>query len=420
MKKLIALLLALMMALVCVSALATGDGLGEDNGVPTENTGDGNGEGGNGEGGSGEIGSGEGGTTSGTPAATTAATAADPSVDTGYNATTAPTTGLDASKENKVTVTKRINPAGTGAKVPAQDVTFTVGSGSVSGSSATAPVVTFGTAEFKTEGEANTKVTAEVEITLPTYSTVGVYTYPVTEDDTDVAGMKKATELELKVTVINGIIKTQGEEDKEGLVIAGIALRQKDVKTDTIENDYEAHVLTVGKTVSGNLGDKTKFFPITVVLNAPQGDKVYGSVGVAITGTGATVKEGDNAITNTIDAEANGWETKTLALSLKDGQSVKFDNLPAGITYTVVEDPTIDHIKGTPTDAQLKDPDAYVVSDEVTTATALSEDTDVTISNVKNIDVDTGVTLDSAVYMLIMALALAGFVALKIRRREDY
>ena len=38
----------------------------------------------------------------------------------------------------------------------------------------------------------------------------------------------------------------------------------------------------------------------------------------------------------------------------------------------------------------------------------------------KTIVIDTGVALDSAVYMLIMALAVAGFVALKIRRREDY
>lgn len=394
MKKFIALLLALMMALVCVSALAAdGDPVTnpDDQGTTPAN-------------GSGTT------PTSTTPAATTAATAKDPSVDTGYNATTKPTTGLDASKSNTVKVTKRINAKGTGAKVPVQDVKFTVGTGTVTVSStvSAAPAVSIADAKFTTEGQ----TTADVEITLPIYSGVGVYTYPVTETDTNIAGMKYATELELKVTVING------ENDK--LVIAGIALRQKNVKTDTIENDYEVNALTVGKTVSGNLGDKSKYFPITVVLNAPSGDKVYGSVGVTITGTGATVKEGETPITNTIAAVSGGWESKTLKLSIKTGQTVKFDNLPAGVTYTVVEDSDIVHIQGTPTDEQLKNPEAYVVTDEVTRATALTGDTTVTITNTKDIPVDTGVALDFVPYMLIMALALAGFVALKVRRREDY
>jgi len=394
MKKFIALLLALMMALVCVSALAADPAL-DDNEPVVTNPAEGEGEG------EGEA------TTPETPAATTAATEKDPSVATGYNATSAPKNGLNASQENKVEITKKINATGTGAKVPVQNVTFTVEAGSVSGSSATAPAVSFGTAAFTTEGQAS----AKVEITLPVYTAVGVYTYPVTETDTDIAGMKYATGLELKVTVING---------EEGLVIAGIALRQKNVKTDTIENDYEAHALTVGKTVTGNLGDKTKPFPITVVLTAPLNDKVYGSVGVTITGTGATVKDGETAITNTITAETAGWTTKTLKLTLKDGQTVKFDNLPAGVTYTITEDNAIEHIEGTPTAEQLADPNAYVVSGEVTTATALTADITKTVTNTKNIDIDTGVALDFVPYVLIMALALAGFVALKVRRREDY
>ena len=400
MKKLLAILLALMMVLVSVAAFAAGeDGDAPDNETPvTEPSG------------GGEDGE-DAGTIPATPAATTAATAKDLSVATGYDKDSAPNAGLSAAAAQTVTVSKHINITGTGALVPPQKVKFTVGTGTVTNSTTvtSAPAVTISDTEF-TEGKTESDLTKTVTINLPAYTGVGVYTYPVTETDTNIAGMKYATDLELKVTVING---------EQGLVIAGIALRQKNVKTDTIENDYAADALTVGKTVAGNMGDKSKAFPITVVLTAPSGDKVYGSVGVTITGDGATVKDGSTSITTKIAAEATGWETKTLALSLKDGQSVKFDNLPAGVTYTVIEDTAIDHINGTPTDEQLADPNAYIVENEVTTETELTADTTVTITNTKNIEVDTGVALDSTVYMLIMALALVGFVALKVRRREE-
>ena len=385
MKKLLAILLALMMVLVSVAALA--DVVPEDN--PT-----------------GETPAEE---TSETPAASTAATAADPSVDTGYDKDTAPLAGLPATSARTVKVKKHFNITGTGAKVPPQKVKFTVKAGTVSNSSTitVAPSVTIDDVEF-TESNATADLTKEVSINLSAYKGVGVYTYPVEETDTNVAGVSYATGLELKVTVIQG---------ESGLVIAGIALRQNDVKTDTLENDYAANALTVGKTVSGNNGDQNKLFPITVVLTAPDGDKVYGSVGVTIDGTDATVKDGETAISTTIAAETNGWETKTLKLQLKHGNTVKFDNLPAGVKYTVVEDSDIVHLDDD-MDEQAN-PEAYKVEEEVETATELTADTTVTIKNTKNIEIDTGVALDSAVYMLIMALALAGFVALKIRRREE-
>lgn len=395
MKKILAILLALMLVLVNVAALAEEGNTTPSGETPVTDPADNGDDSGNGSG-----------TTSTTPAATTAAGVKDPSVDTGYNKDTAPTTGLPANQTNNVKINKHFNKTGTGAKVPAQTVSFTVGEGTVTNTSTIteAPAIEDFSVTFA-EGEE----TKEVTIKLPAYEGVGVYTYPVTEVDTNVAGVSYASELELKVTVIQG---------ETGLVIAGIALRQKKVKTDTLENDYAANALTVGKTVAGNNGDQDKLFPITVVLTAPEGDKVYGSVGVTITGTGATVKDGETSITTTIAAESSGWTTKTLNLQLKHGQTVKFDNLPAGVTYTVVEDSAIKHL-----DAANEDQDnaeAYLVEDEVDSATALTADKTVTIKNTKNIDIDTGVALDSSVYVLIMALTLAGVAVLALRRREEY
>lgn len=409
MKKLLAILLALMLVMVSAFALAEGD---PENNVEDPTTEVSNPTGGNGEGGTTGGNTGSGSTT--TPTATATITAADPSVNTNYDQDKNEG-GLPATAEQTVTVYKNFNISGTGAKLPAQRVTFTVGTGTVSNSTTVtgdAPVVTIDYVDF-TETDDEKDLKKEVKINLPAYRGVGVYTYPVTETDTNIAGEKYATGLQLKVTVVQG---------ETGLMIAGIALRQNvasdgtgGTKTDTLENDYKANALTVGKTVTGNMGDQNKYFPITVVLTAPNNDKVYGSVGVTINNgdAGTMVKDGTTDITTTIAAETAGWETKTLNLSLKHGQTVKFDNLPEGVTYTVVENLV------NKTDIE-GDPEAYAVSGEVTGATALTADASVTITNNKTQEIDTGVTLETTAYMLIMALTMAGFAMMVIRRRKEY
>lgn len=376
MKKFLAILLAMMLVLVNVAALAGSvDPSEEEDPVVVEEP-----------------------ATDDAPAATTPATAADPSATNGQNAE------LDT---NKVTITKHFNVSGTGAKTPAQTVSFTVGEGVVTNSTTidTAPAVTIDPVTFA-EGDEEKDVT----INLPKFEGVGIYTYPVTETNTNIAGELYASELELKITIIQG---------ENNLVIGGIALRQADVKTDTLENDYKANALTVGKTVTGNLGDKSKHFPITVVLTAPDDDKVYGSIGVTITGDEeTTVKDGETAITTSIAAEADGWTTKTLNLMLKDGDTVKFDNLPDQITYTITEDADIIHTAADQTEEEQNNPEAYYVSDEITTAETLSADAEKKITNNKTIEIDTGIELETLPFVLLMGIALVGVMAL--RRREDY
>ena len=384
MKKFLAILLAMMLVLVNVVALAA-DGDSEVETDPTTPVTE-------------PADEEESADESAAPAATTPAKEKKPSAPNGQNAE------VDT---NKVTVKKNFNVTGTGAKTPAQTVSFTVGTGVVTNSTTitTAPAVKIDPVTFA-EGETKKDVT----INLPKFEGVGVYTYPVTETNTNIAGESYASNLELKITVIQG---------DANLVIGGIALRQANVKTDTLENDYKANALTVGKTVTGNLGDKSKHFPITVVLTAPDDDKVYGSIGVTITGDAeTTVKDGTTDITTSIAAEANGWTTKTLNLMLKDGDTVKFDNLPDKVTYTVVEDPAIIHTGAEQTAEEQNNPEAYYVTDQVENAETLTADASKTITNNKTIDVDTGIELETLPFVLLMGIALVGVMAL--RRREDY
>ena len=383
MKKIIALLLALMMALVCVSALAddpivpTGDDpeVMEPSGDDTQSDDNGN---------------------------TTQVVSIDPSTASG--ATGKPTVPVTVKIKKSISATPN-DVYQASDRHPVVTLNFTAVQKSVELSTETvAPEVTF---ETLTIGENADE--GDLEINLPSYKAVGIYTYTVTETPTNLAGMNDATNLELKVTVIQNT--TTGD-----LEIAGIAVRQDNVKTDNIENVYKSGRLKVTKKVDGNMGDRNKEFPITITLNAPTGKTVASTVTYKINDTG-------NATAVTFN---NG--TAEVKVNLKHDDFVEIINIPEGVTYTVIEDEydatSKKGILHNESDSQ-ENPEieyAYYVENEVKTAATITvaDITEITITNTKSIIPDTGVTLDSAVYMLIMALAVAGFVALKIRRREDY
>ena len=239
-----------------------------------------------------------------------------------------------------------------------------------------------------------------LEINLPSYEAVGIYTYTVTETPTGFAGMTEAANLELKVTVIQNV-------DTGNLEIAGIAVRQDNVKTDDIENLYKAGRLLVTKIVDGNMGDRTKEFPITVTLNAPSNKTVASTVTYK-------VNDGDAQTVTFTDGKAE------VKVNLKHNEFVEVLNIPEGVTYTVVEDEDITHLDAP--DGDDEDADAYMVEgeEEEDTEITVGERTEYEITNTKAIVPDTGISLESLPYVLMMALAVFGFVVLKLRKREEY
>ena len=354
MKKLLAILLALMLVLVNVAALAEGEG---NTGDDTGNTGD-----------------------SGTT-------------------TTAPITpGIPAdTKTIKITKAIIVNDGATSDKTkpvtPAQTITFTVGNGVVTDAATgtTAPTITIDDAVFAagaTEKEIN------INIATPGFTSVGIYTYAITETINGVAGMGDAPTLELKITVVNG---------DSGLVLGGIALRANNKKTDTIENTYDAGSLKVSKKVTGNLGDKTKPFDINVTFKAPTGKTVYGDI--TVEGTGKV----EDAAPATI-AAGEGWTEKTVKVTLTDSQNVTFFNIPADVTYTIAEADYTTDANGkydTPTYSKETGKIAQATADECE------------VTNNKDIEIDTGVALDTLPYVLLIALAVVSLAVLKARKREN-
>lgn len=321
-----------------------------------------------------------------------------------------------ASEEATFTLTKTYTLTGENAVNPSDVIKFTVGNPGFENAGTAAPNPIPMISIVYPEGAEGYTVSqgaesAEITVKLPQYNVAGIYTYTISEVDTNVAGVTYlANPLNVKISVTNGT--TAGT-----FVIAGIAVREGNntTKTDKFENKYDSGTLEISKAVTGNMGDKAKVWDFTVTLTAPTGDTV--NAPITITGTYTSVKENTTAVPAT--GIAAGWTgEKTLKVQLTDAQNIKFANLPAGVTYTVVED-------AASTDPEKANADGYktttTFSDTNTTKAIAAGDADtVAFVNNKQVDIDTGVTLDSTVYMLIMALALAGFVVLKIRRREDY
>lgn len=231
-----------------------------------------------------------------------------------------------------------------------------------------------------------------ITVALPEYTSVGVYEYTLKETAGNTAGVDYyGKNIKLVVTVVNA--------DNNGKLRVA-AVHTEDVngeKSDTFVNTYSAGTLNVSKTVTGNLGDKDKYFEFKVKLTGETG-KTYGN---SYTVTGGSNAENPGTI-------QIGEETTFL---LKDRETISIANLPYGVTYTVTEtaaDGYTTKVNGT---------DGNKVTEQKISSAAQ----DVAFENNKNKeagDIDTGVYLDNLPYILVFAGVLAIAVVFAVRRRR--
>lgn len=274
----------------------------------------------------------------------------------------------------------------TGASSPMEEFTLQqIGDGKISGRDVAAdekaPALGEGTVSYE-KGEATAAgAVKDIVINLPEYTKVGVYTYNLQEASGNTAGVTYRTKpIKLVVTVTNG-------EGGALVRTAAVHTEAAGTKSDTFENTYTAGALQITKTVAGNLGDKTKYFEFTVKLIGMEGMTYadsYAVSGGSYSGNPTTVKIGEDA-----------------TFKLKDGDTITIKNLPAGTTYTVTETA----VAGYDT---TKTNDNGTIEDSVVTAA---------FTNTKNGDVDTGISLDSLPYLMMLAIASAGLVVFAARKR---
>ena len=374
-------------------------------------------------------------------------------------------TAWDATKATSFTFDKKITADGADAEIPAQSVTFEqVGTTaktfeklndagkevvSVGDDITGAPSLTLSAASFI---KGQTDASAVTVTTSGAFPQTGVYTYFFKEIDGNIAGEVYTYDgdattqpdekyFAVKITVVNNP-EAATDDTAPKLIIGGVAIREAK-KEDTsysidysaeklgeIENTYEAGSLKVSKTVTGNLGDKSKKWNFTVVFTAgttgaAQDDvkseiKFTGSA-TDVAATGATV--GTGVIT---PAEA-GWKTATVTFKLTDSQDITFSNIPAGVTYTVMESEAgMDGYTTTVTASDTIETESTSGKDAVATAAQVSgtisgkTDKDTAdYTNDKNIPVDTGVSVTVVPYIMILAVAMMGAAMMITRRRKE-
>ncbi len=255
--------------------------------------------------------------------------------------------------------------------------------------------------------KADTTRTKNFEIELPNYTGVGVFTYTLKE----LAGDTKGVTYDPATFVVT-VYVFQGETDLETEVTvhdASIAQSKENKnKLDSIDNAYSAGSLTVTKVVKGSLGDKSKNnkFTMKVTFKKPTTGTVSSEIIVKTNGveTGRFVPAWD----------ANDACEKTIEIA--HDENVTFENIPYGVTYTVVENDYTGEEYGYQT-ADYKTLDASADGEN---GTIDSANETVTVTNVKEGTVDTGVILDNAPYIALMLIVVAGAAVMVIKKRRHY
>lgn len=289
-------------------------------------------------------------------------------------------------KDGIVTIHKVYKLENAGTKSPAETFTLEqVDKGVVKdGEAKTAPDLgTITGAKFDDGAATISGTTGDITVALPEYTNVGVYEYTLKEVAGTTAGVTYYDKgIKLVVTVVN---------DNNGkLRIAAVHTESTgEAKSDNFPNTYKAGELDVSKTVTGNLGDKNKYFEFKVTLTGEEGKTYrdsYAVTGGSNTANPSTIKIGE--------------ETTFL---LKHGDTITIANLPYGVKYTVTETAA----------------EGYTTEKTGADGTISAADQIAAFTNTKAGSIDTGVVLNNMPYILVLAVLAAGVAVFIIRKRRE-
>lgn len=268
------------------------------------------------------------------------------------------------------------------------------------------------------------------ELNIPTGGT-GIYVYKITEKDNGTPAVSYNTDggrLYLIVTVTH--VTDDNGNIQDGLYNYAVALRRGDdnitaanaakgtkvLATEAFHNTYGAgnsvNSVELKKTVHGNFGDLGKDFTFNVTFNKAV-DKNYGNIAFEAE-NGRKVYEANDPTQTGVNELEYGVE---YVVTLKHGETIEFGNLPADVTYTMVENGKQD-VEGT-----QKVDGIYTVTGEKTednkgTVTASATTAKEEIVNTNQESPDMGVVLDNAPYIAMLAIVAIGGVALMLNKRR--
>lgn len=269
------------------------------------------------------------------------------------------------------------------------------------------------------------------ELGLNSLGGTGIFVYKIAEENAGTPGVVYNTDGGALYMIVTVTHKTTGTNHQivDGQYDYAVALRRASAEAtvvqaltgtkvsarDAFHNTYGADNAVNGvelkKTVHGNFGDLGKEFTFNVAFTKGA-DKNYGPITVDNTAGYDIYKAAENGEKGDKVEGAELAYGQNYIVTLKHNTKITFNNLPAGVTYTMTEN-------GKDADSNTLD-GLYVVKGEQPngTVSAGAEVDKVNIENTNEGSPDMGVVLDNAPYIAMLAIVAIGGVALMLNKRR--
>lgn len=265
---------------------------------------------------------------------------------------------------------------------------------------------------FTADADADATNGGSIVMNVPNYTKVGVYTYQVKEKDGDTLGMT----YDPKTYTLQVIVGNKIENDQ---IVAGgekvcyVTMLDGTTKQNSVKNTYNAGTLNITKTVQGNMGDRstdTKF-DFAATFKVPTGKTLRSDI---------VLPEGYTINWNSTKTEG------TVNFKLSHNETFSVQNLPKDIGYSVVEMNGEAALANNAYITNAAGENTYQVSYDNfvngTVGTTEMTDENVIATNITNTwgsTIDTGVILDNAPYILMLAVVAGGAMTLVIKKRRE-
>lgn len=263
-----------------------------------------------------------------------------------------------------------------------------------------------------------------LHIKLQEYKRVGTYVYEFAEKAGSTAGMTYDTTTKWLVVnayndfddvgtlkadlLVNAVVLN---DDPTRTLEAGSDLSGMDGnKIDQIDNEYNAGTYTVKKLVEGNMSDRAKKFNFLVTFKKAKDVTIPG-----------ILKKNEPLTLNWTDSEDN-TQTATTPIQLSHNEDITFNNIPYGVTVSVVELDdnmgAVGNTNGEYTVEYTDDANGVKLGSDETKGEKPSGAA--TITNKSTVNVNTGVILDNAPYIALLTIVAAGAVVMIMKKRRNY
>ena len=300
-----------------------------------------------------------------------------------------------------------------GITTPASTFKFTATSTTEGAPKATISDITFVETENGTTEQGIKTVSKNSNIIFDTFPHAEEYVYTVKETQENVDGVEYSTDIyTLRVYVKNG---DSGLEIRNMTAEKGTSDGTEGNKVPEMKftNTYRKNApLEITKVTTGDLADKTKDFEFTITIIPSKTEK---NQTVVYTG-----KIGDEEVT------VNANQEKTF--QLHNGETLKFDSLPADTRYVVTETgandgytPSVTVIEnGTETVKKTADSEKEGISsaNEQKNNLVGEKDNKVTFTNTYNSIPLTGIFMNNLPFVIVIGIAVLALGTLAVLKKQ--